>query len=178
MDIISTAIKILVFEVQMSKNVYIRCPRCELNFIVKKDKFCQVCKQEMQALATNFADESGKEMGLCPICKVNFVTEDETVCSTCMSETDLTEDELDTLYGGVAVHDGEESKDEESLSDGDDDEELEIISLADMGEDGDEEDETDEEASSDPLDDFDASYVDDEEEDEEDEDDVDDEDDK
>jgi len=152
----------------MNKSVYIRCPRCELNFIIKKDKYCQVCKQEMQALATNFADESGKDMGLCPICKVNFVTEDETVCSTCMSETDLTEDELDTLYGGVVVTDGDDVKDEETLSDGDD-EELEIISLADMGEEGEEEDDSDEEASADPLDDFDASYVD--EEDDEDEDD-------
>ena len=28
---------------------YIKCPRCELNYIVKKDKFCEVCKQEMKA---------------------------------------------------------------------------------------------------------------------------------
>jgi len=122
----------------------------------------------MQALATNFADESGKEMmGLCPICKVNFVTEDETVCSTCMSETDLTEDELDTLYGGVVVQDADEQKDEDTVSENDEEEELEIISLADIGEESEEEDDTDEEASSDPLDDFDASYV-DEEDDEED----------
>ena len=151
----------------MSKNVYIRCPRCELNFILKKDKYCQVCKQEMQALATNFADESGKEMGLCPICKVNFVTEDETVCSTCMSETDLTEDELDTLYGGVVVPDVGEAKEEEALVESDGEEELEIISLAEMGEENEEEDETDEEVSADPLDDFDASYVDEEDDEEE-----------
>lgn len=149
----------------MNKTVYIRCPRCELNFILKKDRYCQVCKQEMQALSTNFADESGKEMGLCPICKVNFVTEDETVCSTCMSETDLTEDELDTLYGGVVVQEGDAAKDEERLSGNDDEEELEIISLAEMGEEGEEEDESDEEVSSDPLDDFDASYVDEEDDD-------------
>jgi len=125
----------------------------------------------MQALATNFADESGKEMGLCPICKVNFVTEDETVCSTCMSETDLTEDELDTLYGGVVVPSADEQKDEPEANENDEDEELEIISLADMGEEGEEEeDETDEEASADPLDDFDASYVDEEEEEEDEED--------
>lgn len=151
----------------MNKNVYIRCPRCELNFILKKDKYCQVCRQEMQALATNFADESGKEMGLCPICKVNFVTEEETVCSTCMSETDLTEDELDTLYGGVVTPEGDDVKEDEALSDSDDEEELEIISLADMGEEGEEEDESDEEVSSDPLDDFDASYVDEEDDEEE-----------
>ena len=30
------------------KNVYIKCPRCELNFILKKDKLCPVCKQEMR----------------------------------------------------------------------------------------------------------------------------------
>jgi precorrin-2 methylase len=127
----------------------------------------------MQALATNFAGDVGNEMmGLCPICKVNFVTEDETVCSTCMSESDLTEDELDTLYGGVVVPDaGEEKEETTEANENDEEEELEIISLADIGEDDEEEDETDEEASSDPLDDFDDSYVDGEEE-EEDEDDT------
>lgn len=156
----------------MSKNVYVKCPRCELNFILKKDRYCQVCKQEMQALATNFADDKNKEMGLCPICKVNFVTEDETVCSTCMSETDLTEDELDTLYGGVIVPTAEGHKDEETASaltdTGDEEEEMEIISISDMGEEEEEEEDTsDEEASADPLDDFDESFVEESEDDEE-----------
>jgi hypothetical protein len=124
----------------------------------------------MQALATNFTDESGKEMGLCPICKVNFVTEDEAVCTTCIIETDLTEDELDARFGNAAAVDEDDAKEEETLSDGDEDEEMEIISLSEMGEEGDdEEDETDEENSSDPLDDFDDSYVDEDEDDEEEE---------
>lgn len=33
----------------MKKPVYIRCPRCELNYIQKKDKYCSVCKAEMEA---------------------------------------------------------------------------------------------------------------------------------
>ena len=33
----------------MKKPVYIRCPRCELNYIEKKDKLCSVCKAELSA---------------------------------------------------------------------------------------------------------------------------------
>lgn len=162
--------RFILFEEQKMKNVYVRCPRCELNFILKKDKYCNVCKQEMSALATNYADDVVKEMGLCPICKVNYITEDETVCSTCMSETDLTEDELDALYGGVVVEQDETTDDE--ITDGDDEEELEIISMSEIGDDGEEVDELDddeEEKTADPLDDFDDSIDDADDEDEEDE---------
>ena len=151
------------------KSVYIRCPRCELNFILKKDRYCPVCKQEMQALATNYADDANKELGLCPICKVNYITEEETVCSTCMNESDLTEDELDALYGGVVVEHEEATEDL-----GDSEDELEIISLTDMSANGgevDSLDEDEEEEEADPLDDFDESleYTDDDEEEEEEE---------
>ena len=29
------------------KPIYILCPRCELNYINKKDKYCNVCKAEL-----------------------------------------------------------------------------------------------------------------------------------
>jgi len=145
------------------KDVYIRCPRCELNFILKKDKYCPVCKTEMQALSTNFADGADNDLGLCPICKVNYITEDETVCGTCIGETDLTDDELDALYGGVVVEKTEDDKGEDA---GDDDE-LEMISLGEMEGEAEEPEPEDEEHSADPLDDFDDSLDDDDEDDEE-----------
>ena len=146
----------------MVKSVYIKCPKCDLNFILKKDKLCPVCKQEMQALHSGGDDSA--DMGLCPICKVNYITEDENVCSTCMGESDLTEEEIDALYGGVIA--GDRDDDGEDDPD-DDDEELEILSMEVEGEDEEEIDE--EEKTIDPLDDFDDTLDDDDEEDEDDE---------
>jgi len=149
----------------MSKNVYIKCPRCELNFIQKKDKFCPVCKQEMQALSTNYTEDLTK-MGLCPICKVNYITDDENVCGTCVGESELTEEELDALYGSV-VSDKETDENDEVT---DDEDELELISI-DMDEGEGDEDMMDEEEGSDPLDDLDET-LDDIEDGEDDEDDL------
>ena len=67
----------------MKKATYIRCPRCELNYILKKDKICSVCKQEMQVGGGDF-DELDLE--LCPICKTNYIQPDEVMCATCLSE--------------------------------------------------------------------------------------------
>jgi len=108
----------------------------------------------MQALATNFADE-GALLGLCPICKVNYITDEEKYCETCVGESDLSEEELDALYGGIPTEDETE---EEQLSDDDEDEDedddmddMEMLSL-DLEEE--EELEEDGEVSDDPLDDF------------------------
>jgi len=100
----------------------------------------------MQSLSTNFA-EGNNDLGLCPICKVNYVTEDENVCGTCMGESDLSEEELDALYGGPVIDRDSTDEEDEVV---DDEEEMEILSL-DME---DEMDEDMEEEGSDPLDDF------------------------
>jgi len=100
----------------------------------------------MQSVSTNYAEDSAS-LGLCPICKVNYITEDENVCGTCVGESDLSEEEIDALYGNIAIErDGVDEEDEIV----DDEEELEILSL----EMEDEMDEDMEEDSSDPLDDF------------------------
>ena len=148
------------------KTSYIKCPRCDLNFIQKREKHCAVCKQEMQALATNYT-EGADNMGLCPICKVNYITDEEKYCDTCVSETELSEEELDALYGGIPSEGlGEELLDDDE-DDDDADDELEMLSL-DLEE---EEPEEEEIESADPLDDFedipDDELEDDDEEEEE-----------
>lgn len=67
------------------KEEYIVCPRCELNYIVKKDKFCSVCKAEMNG------DSAYEDLDLevCPICKVNFIRPDEIMCASCAKEHSL-----------------------------------------------------------------------------------------
>lgn len=64
----------------MKKPVYIRCPRCELNFIQKKDKYCSVCKAEMEAKKDDLDDV---DLELCPICKTNYIQPDEIMCASC-----------------------------------------------------------------------------------------------
>lgn len=71
-----------------TQNTYIKCPRCELNYILKKDKYCDVCKMEMKAgcLEENEYNEFEDDMELCPVCKTNYINEGESMCSTCMEE--------------------------------------------------------------------------------------------
>lgn len=68
----------------MKKPVYIRCPRCELNYIEKKDKLCSVCKAELSSKKDEFLGDLDLE--LCPICKTNYIQPDEIMCSTCLKE--------------------------------------------------------------------------------------------
>lgn len=69
----------------MKETQYIRCPRCELNFIQKKDKLCSVCQAELNA------DSSYDELDMetCPICKTNFIRPDEIMCAQCAKERQI-----------------------------------------------------------------------------------------
>lgn len=66
------------------KPVYIRCPRCELNYCLKKDKYCSICKSEMNGNKDILLDDLDLE--LCPICKINYIQPDEIMCATCIKE--------------------------------------------------------------------------------------------
>jgi len=110
----------------------------------------------MQALSTNYTEDAA-DKGLCPICKVNYITDEETVCGTCMDESELSEEEIDALYGGISIEkDGSDPEDD----DGDDEDEDMILDLEDDDMEEDDLDLDDEEV--DPLDDFDESLEDDE----------------
>ncbi len=110
----------------MRKPVYIRCPRCELNYIEKKDKLCSVCKAELSAKKDDFVGDIDLE--LCPICKTNYIQPDEIMCSTCLKDhqnEDLEdgndwEDYL-TRDDEEIVYDDEETGDMASVTDLDDD---------------------------------------------------------
>ena len=102
---------------------YIRCPRCELNYIDKKDKFCNVCKQEMKANGDAFYDDL--EMELCPICHFNLITHDQDMCDSCREEfgddmfNDETSKEWRQYVSGEEDDDlTDEEVEEESLGDG------------------------------------------------------------
>ena len=111
----------------MKKPVYIRCPRCELNYIEKKDKLCSVCKAELSANKDSFVNDLDLE--LCPICKTNYIQPDEIMCATCLKEhqsedgeiTGEAWDEYVNRDEDEIVYDDEETGEMASVTDLDDD---------------------------------------------------------
>ena len=140
---------------------YIKCPRCELNYILKKDKFCDVCKSEMKAgiLKENDMEELEfleEGMELCPICKVNYVNAGERMCATCQEEQvgDIKDDEPD-WRGFVDKADDNDDEEIDLLpieEDDEIDEELEGAFAKDL-DDADFEDDLDEEDMDEHIDD-------------------------
>ena len=98
----------------MKKPVYIRCPRCELNYIEKKDKFCSVCKAEMSANKEEFINDLDLE--ICPICKTNYIQPDEIMCATCLQEHQTEDGDINTDWDEYLKRDDDEiiSPDEET----------------------------------------------------------------
>lgn len=96
----------------MKKPVYIRCPRCELNYIQKKDKYCSVCKAEMEA-KKDYVDDIDLE--LCPICRTNYIQPDEIMCASCLKEHQNEDGELSGDWEDYMIR--EDQDDEISLDD-------------------------------------------------------------
>lgn len=71
------------------KQPYVLCPRCELNYIKPKEKYCTVCKAEMGLVDPSVLLPDEEEAGLeklCPVCHVNYIGEDEEICFLCQKE--------------------------------------------------------------------------------------------
>ena len=52
---------------------YIKCPRCELNYIPKNEELCDVCKAELKLIQrTPLIPDEEDEM-LCRYCKENYI---------------------------------------------------------------------------------------------------------
>ena len=163
---------------------YIKCPRCELNYIIKKDKFCDVCKSEMKAGILKESDMDELElleegMEVCPICKVNYINPGDTMCTTCQEEQvgPAKDDEPDWRGFVDKADDNDEELDLLPVEEDDEiDEELEGAFAKDLDDSDFDEEEDDEENMSEDLDDDfdnddDFDDFDDDDEDEEDEDD-------
>lgn len=76
---------------------YIKCPRCELNYIdSEKQEYCDVCIAEMKGNRLQFADLDDEELDeidaeletgeLCPICGINSLRGDEKMCESCRQQ--------------------------------------------------------------------------------------------
>lgn len=77
---------------------YVKCPRCELNYIdEEKQEYCDVCLAEMHGDRLQFADLDDDELEeidaeldsteLCPVCGINPVRYGEKMCDSCKQET-------------------------------------------------------------------------------------------
>lgn len=65
---------------------YKKCPRCELNYILENQDFCEICKEELRGISHNIEIDDVDESEVCPRCHVNFLNEGEKYCEACMAE--------------------------------------------------------------------------------------------
>ena len=67
---------------------YVLCPRCELNYILETEKYCNVCKAELGIIDKSILipDDDESEEKLCPICHTNYIEPDEEICFLCRKE--------------------------------------------------------------------------------------------
>ena len=128
---------------------FIKCPRCELNYIKEEEQYCSVCKREMKGEVHEDLFE------LCSICNENPVMPGKDVCLICYKEmtahqglpddtmdeaehhdvnidmedvSEMQEIELDDMPGDMPADIGEQIslEEEKSKEDMDDEEEEEI----------------------------------------------------
>ncbi len=159
---------------------YIKCPRCDLNWIKNDQGLCDVCKAELKMEgATLLVDElEDDDLVLCPVCKQNYMNPSDEMCEQCLAErSDKGDDRDSDNEDGWLREYIDEPADEDSteLSGSDDDWDENGLSLSQLQDD--EWDDEDEESFDDvnnPDDDFDfvegdEDDFDEDEEDEEDE---------
>ena len=158
---------------------YVKCPRCELNYIdEEKQEYCDVCLAEIKGDRLQFADFDDEELDeidaeldqgeICPVCGVNSIRFGEKMCESCRqnsSEYD-SEDEID-------IDQDEEWKNYLDEDDGDltvDDETLEEELEAELDEEAEERFDDDDffEDDLEPLSDLDDDEDDDDEDDDDD----------
>ncbi|MCL2370920.1 MAG: hypothetical protein FWC80_06825 [Firmicutes bacterium] len=160
-----------------TKPIYVKCPRCDLNYINAKDGHCNVCKAEMRILDPSFLlpDEDVFEEGevLCPVCNINFCEDGASLCIMCIKDAgeDSGEKDWEESVEGVVIEDEPlplpeddlgvvEGAEEEEVEESQDDEDFEyVIDDDDFDIDADFEDEDDEDLEDE--DDFDDEDYDD-----------------
>ena len=77
---------------------YIKCPRCDLNYILEGEDYCAVCKAELKivpSLLFGDEDEPHEDEKLCPICKTNYIHVLEDCCDSCKHKKQFYDSEPD-----------------------------------------------------------------------------------
>ena len=115
---------------------YIKCPRCELNYILEGEDYCTICKSEMKHHAEGEDDgllDNFDDMELCPVCGVNYIKEGQAMCDECKkkknsggsddsgdkdwnkSDDDDDEDDIESIRSDI---DGDMQEDDEPYNSG------------------------------------------------------------
>ena len=101
----------------------IKCPRCELNYMLDTDKMCSVCKREVRG-----ESEQDEMLELCSECGENPVVPGQELCAYCLKE--LAQRDSDTQSEETVVTDTSTIAGIESVSTMD---EIELDLNEDMG---------------------------------------------
>ena len=59
---------------------FVKCPRCELNYITESERYCKVCLREMKG------DSAQDEVELCSVCNEAPALPGRDVCLFCLKE--------------------------------------------------------------------------------------------
>ena len=59
---------------------FVKCPRCELNYITESERYCKVCLREMKG------DGAQDEVELCSVCNEEPALPGRDVCLFCLKE--------------------------------------------------------------------------------------------
>ncbi|MDR0854915.1 MAG: hypothetical protein LBN25_00935 [Christensenellaceae bacterium] len=97
---------------------YIKCPRCDLNYIHPEDGYCPICKQEIAGnlLSMLVENEVADDAELCPRCGQNYLEEGQRYCETCQQELAA----LEEIVAPEPLEPSVEGKPEEVVLDADD----------------------------------------------------------
>lgn len=78
---------------------YIKCPRCELNYIdAETQEYCDICLKEMKGIRTDADEIEAEEEAelptvLCPVCGENMMLAGEKMCDECRKKAEMEENE-------------------------------------------------------------------------------------
>ena len=100
---------------------FIKCPRCELNYIQEEEQYCSVCKREMKG------ESHDDPFELCSICNENPVMPGKDVCLLCYKEM--------TQQQGLRDETADEPETPDVSLDIEDVSDMQEIELDDMGDD-------------------------------------------
>ena len=166
---------------------YIKCPRCELNWIKEEEEYCDVCKAELGMEGFSLLEDDEEDEMICPYCHINYLENGEKMCAECRAKKAQEDDMGDMFEGEEAPSTSGEDEDNKEISfdEIDEGEKLDMyddafddqdgFSAGDFSEDEEEEEEEEEVNSADDIDDdfnydiddVDTSDLDDEEDEEE-----------
>lgn len=104
----------------MVKVKYVKCPRCDLNYMDSREDYCDFCKAELGMKSDFIIDEDEEEVGideeltkLCPICKHVYIGLDEDMCEACAnSKCDDTIDDNDEEWRNYMDDDADDFEEE------------------------------------------------------------------